>query len=123
MQTTNRLLDDLAKVANSAVTTLVGVKDEIEAIVSHRLERFLAEMDVVPRDEFEAIKAVATTARAEQEKLEKRVVELEARLGVKAPRQAKSTTRAKSKPARKKTAKAKAAPPKKGSAARRSKKR
>ena len=76
MQTSSRFFDDLAKVANSAVSTLAGVKGEIEAMVSQRLERFLADMDVVPRDEFEAIKAVAVKARAEQEKLEKRVARL-----------------------------------------------
>ena len=83
MQTSNRFFDDLAKVANSAVSTLAGVKGEIEAMVSQRLERFLADMDVVPRDEFEAIKAVAVKARAEQEKLEKRMARLEARLAAK----------------------------------------
>jgi len=80
MQTSNRFLDDLAKVANSAVSTLTGVKGEVETILNQRLERFLADMDVVPRDEFEAIKAVAVKARAEQEKLEKRVAHLETRL-------------------------------------------
>ena len=83
MQTSNRFFDDLAKVANSAVSTLAGVKGEIEAMVSQRLERFLADMDVVPRDEFEAIKAVAVKARTEQEKLEKRMARLEARLAAK----------------------------------------
>ena len=83
MQTSSRFFDDLAKVANSAVSTLAGVKGEIESMVSQRLERFLADMDVVPRDEFEAIKAVAVKARAEQEKLEKRVDRLEARLATK----------------------------------------
>ena len=83
MQTSNRFFDDLAKLANSAVSTLAGVKGEIEAMVSQRLERFLADMDVVPRDEFEAIKAVAVKARTEQEKLEKRMARLEARLAAK----------------------------------------
>ena len=71
MQTSSRFFDDLAKVANSAVSTLAGVKGEIEAMVNQRLERFLADMDVVPRDEFDATKAVAVKARAEQEKLER----------------------------------------------------
>jgi len=93
MQTSNRFFDDLAKVANSAVSTLAGVKGEIEAMVSQRLERFLADMDVVPRDEFEAIKAVAVKARAEQEKLEKRVAKLEAVLNSKtAPKSPKKPT-------------------------------
>ena len=103
MQTSNRFFDDLAKVANSAVSTLAGVKGEIEAMVSQRLERFLADMDVVPRDEFEAIKAVAVKARAEQEKLEKRMARLEARLASKPT--AKPATKTRAKPARKAAAK------------------
>ena len=103
MQTSNRFFDDLAKVANSAVSTLAGVKGEIEAMVSQRLERFLADMDVVPRDEFEAIKAVAVKARAEQEKLEKRVAHLETRLAARpAPKtRAKSAAKAPAKAAAK----------------------
>ena len=80
MQTTNRLFDDLARVANGAVTTLVGIKDEVEAIVRTQLERLLADMEMVPREEFDAVKEMAAKARAEQEKLEKRVAELEAKL-------------------------------------------
>lgn len=83
MQTNNRFLDDLAKVANSAVSTLVGIKDEIEAIVNQRVERFLGDRDLVLRDEFEAVKAVAAAARAGEEKLERRVAALEAALAAK----------------------------------------
>ena len=78
MQTNNQILDDIAKVANSAVSTLVGVKSEVEAAVRQQLERLLGELDLVPRDEFEAMKAVAITARTEQEKQEKRIAALEA---------------------------------------------
>ena len=49
MQTSNRLLDDLAKVANGAVSTLVGVKDEIEAIVRQRVDTLLVNADLVQR--------------------------------------------------------------------------
>jgi BMFP domain-containing protein YqiC len=84
MQTKNRMLDDLAKVANGAASTLAGIKGELEALVRQQIDRFLSEMDVVPRDEFEAIKAVAAKARAEQEKLEDRVAALEAALSRKA---------------------------------------
>jgi BMFP domain-containing protein YqiC len=103
MQTSNRFFDDLAKVANSAVSTLAGVKGEIEAMVNQRLERFLTDMDVVPRDEFEAIKAVAVKARAEQEKLEKRMARLEARLAAKPT--AKPAIKTRAKPASKAAAK------------------
>lgn len=80
MQTSNRLLDDLAKVASGAASTLAGVKDEINGLVRQQLERLLADLDLVSREEFEAVKATAATARTEQEKLEKRVVELEAKI-------------------------------------------
>ena len=86
MQTRSRIVDDLARVASGAVSTLAGIKDEIEALVRHRVERLLAEIDAVPRDEFEAVKAMAATARAEQERLEQRVLALEEQL--KAPKKA-----------------------------------
>jgi len=78
MQTSNRILDDLARVANGAVSTLTGIKGELEAMIRHQLERILADRDTVPREEFEAVKAMAAKARAQQEKLEKRVAALEA---------------------------------------------
>jgi len=78
MQTTSRLLDDLAKVANGAVSALVGVREEIDALVRQRIERLAADLDLVSREEFEAVKATAANARAEQEKLEKRLAALEA---------------------------------------------
>jgi BMFP domain-containing protein YqiC len=78
MQTNNRILDDIAKVANGAVSTLIGVKSETEAALRRQLIRLLNEIDLVPRDEFEAMKEVAITARTEQEKQEKRISALEA---------------------------------------------
>lgn len=86
MQTSNRLLDDLAKVASGAVSTLAGVKQEIDALVRQRVERFVAGLELVTREEFEAVKATAANARAEQERLEERVAALEAAL---APKPAK----------------------------------
>lgn len=80
MQTKSRIFDDLAKVAGGAVTTLAGVKAEIDGLVRQRIERLLAGADLVPRDEFDAVKAIAAKARAEQEKLEDRVAALEKRL-------------------------------------------
>ncbi len=99
MQTTNRFLDDMAKVANSAVSTLTGIKGEIEAVVRQQMDRLLADMDLVPRDEFDAVKAMAAKARSEQEKLEKRVVKLEAALAKKAaPKTSPKATKATVKP-------------------------
>lgn len=96
MQTSNRILDDLAKVANGAVATLTGIKDELEAMIRQQIERFLAEGNLVPRNEFDAMADVARNARAAQEKLEVRVAKLEAALAEKqAPKSAKSRAAAK----------------------------
>jgi BMFP domain-containing protein YqiC len=80
MQVDNRLLDDLARMASGAAGALSGVRGELEARMKQQFERILADMDVVPRDEFEAVKAMAAKARLEQEALEKRVAALEAAL-------------------------------------------
>jgi BMFP domain-containing protein YqiC len=105
MQTENRLFDDLARMANGALNTLTGLRDEIESRVRERVERVLANIDMVPRDEFEAVKAIAQKARTEQEDLTAKVAELERRVselsGSAAPRKPAATRRrpAKAKPA------------------------
>ena len=78
MQSRNRLLDDLTKVANSAVNVVSGLKGEIDARMVQQFERVLDGMDLVDRDEFEAVKAMAAEARAENERLSKRLAKLEA---------------------------------------------
>lgn len=110
MQTTNRFLNDLAKMANGAVSTLAGVKDEIDILVRQRIERLLADADMVPREEFEAVKEMAARARAGQEDLEARVAELEKALGRK-PAQ-KATKKAAKKAAKRPAKKAAKASPK-----------
>lgn len=80
MQTSNRFLDDVAKVASGAVSTLAGVRQEVDAMVRQRVERLVADFDLVTRDEFEAVRATAVNARAEQEALEQKVTRLEAEL-------------------------------------------
>ena len=77
MQSQNRFFDDLARVAAGAVGTLSGVKSEVEARLREQLERVLAGMDLVTREEFEAVRAMAANARAEQEDLAQRVAHLE----------------------------------------------
>jgi BMFP domain-containing protein YqiC len=77
MQSQNRFFDDMARVAGGAASALSGVREEIEARLRGQLERILAGMDLVSREEFEAVKAMAATARAEQEDLLRRVAELE----------------------------------------------
>ena len=80
MQSHNRLFDDLARVASGAAGALAGVRPEMEDAFRQKLERYLAEVDLVPRDEFDAIKAVAVKAREAQEGLEARVAALEAEI-------------------------------------------
>jgi BMFP domain-containing protein YqiC len=80
MQTRNRLLDDIAKVANSAAGTLAGVKEEIENLIRHRVESLMADMNMVNRDEFNAVKAMVAKSRSEQERLEAKVKQLEAKI-------------------------------------------
>jgi len=80
MQTQNRFFDDIARVAAGALGTLSGVKTEVETRLREQLERVLAGMDLVSRDEFEAVKAMAAKARSEQEDLARRVAALESRL-------------------------------------------
>ncbi len=80
MQSENRLFDDLARVASGALGALTGMRDEIETRLREQVERVLGRMNLVRREEFEAVQAMAAKARLEQEALEKRVAELEARL-------------------------------------------
>ena len=77
MQTENRLFDDLARVASGAINTLGGLREEIELRVKERIERFAGEMDLVSREEFDAVKAMAAKARADQEALLARIATLE----------------------------------------------
>ncbi|NFV82013.1 accessory factor UbiK family protein [Magnetospirillum aberrantis] len=80
MQTQNPFFDDLARMAGGALGALSGLKAEIETLVRQQFERVMAGADMVPRDEFEAVRALAIKARSEQEDLEVRVAALEAKL-------------------------------------------
>ncbi len=110
MQTDNRLLDDLARLATGAIGTLQGVKTEAETIVRQRLERILSDIDLVGREEFDAVKAMAANARAENEALKARIERLEAALkpargGTRSRPKAKTTAAGDRKRPRKKAAK------------------
>lgn len=73
----NILFDDLARMASGAAGAFMDVKREIETIVNSQLESFSAKMQLVSRDEFEAVKAMAEKAREENEALKKRLDALE----------------------------------------------
>jgi BMFP domain-containing protein YqiC len=81
MQTQNRLLDDLARVAGGALDVAAGMRSEVEARLREQFEGLLGRMDLVTREEFDAVKAMAVKAREEQERLAERVAALEAAVG------------------------------------------
>jgi hypothetical protein len=86
MQTSNRLLDDLARVISGALHAAGGVREEIETRVRERLERLAADMELVSREEVDALRGMVGKARAAQEQLEARVAALEAEVAaLKAP--------------------------------------
>ncbi|WP_119165253.1 accessory factor UbiK family protein [Algihabitans albus] len=100
MQTQNKVIDDLARLASSALGVATGMRHEAEAQFRRQFERILADMDLVTREDYEVTKAIAETARAEQEALAERVAQLEAKLAELSP-----ARKAASKPVRKSTAK------------------
>ena len=77
MPVNSRLLDDLTQVASSSIGSASGIRDELEAIIKRRLETIIADMDLVTREAFEAVKEMAKKAREAQENLSLKVVELE----------------------------------------------
>lgn len=80
MQTENPLLDGLARFFTDAAGAAQSVRTELDTFMRQRLERLVADMDFVPREEFEAVKAMASKARSENERLEARLAEFEAKL-------------------------------------------
>jgi BMFP domain-containing protein YqiC len=80
MQTKNPMLDDLSKIATNALGALQGAKAEVERMARQQVERMVAQMNLVSRDEFDALKAVAAAARADNERLAEQFAALAARL-------------------------------------------
>jgi BMFP domain-containing protein YqiC len=80
MQTSNKLLDDLARVASGVLGVAAGMREEVESAMRQRFARVLGDFDLVTRDEFEAVKAMAVKARTEEEALKLRIVKLEAQV-------------------------------------------
>ena len=85
VQTTNRFFDEVARVMNDAAGAAQGVRREVETLFRNQAERILRELDVVKREDFEAVKDMARLAREENEALKARIAALEAKLGVSAP--------------------------------------
>jgi BMFP domain-containing protein YqiC len=84
-QTRGRLFDDLSRLMSDAAGLAEGAKREVETLARAQLERLMAGMDLVSREEFEAAREMAALARAQNEKLEARIAALEAKLAALSP--------------------------------------
>jgi BMFP domain-containing protein YqiC len=80
-QTSNRFFDEMARLMNDAAGVAQGVRREFDTLLRNQAERMLRDLDVVKREEFEAVKEMARLAREENEALEARIAALEAALG------------------------------------------
>ena len=79
-QTSNRFFDEIARLMNDAAGVASGVRREFDTLFRAQAERMLRDLDLVQREEFEAVKEMARLAREQNEALEARIAALEARL-------------------------------------------
>jgi BMFP domain-containing protein YqiC len=79
-QTTSRFLDELAKLLTDAAGAAQGVRREVETLMKSQAERLVRDMNLVPREEFDAVRDMAAKAREENEQLAERVAALEAEI-------------------------------------------
>jgi BMFP domain-containing protein YqiC len=78
--TSSRFFDELAKLMSNAAGAAQGMRKEFDSLVRTQIERSMAGMDVVQREEFEAVKQMAAKAREENERLQQKLAELETKL-------------------------------------------
>ena len=78
-QTSNRFFDEMARLMNDAAGVAQGVRREFDTLFRSQAERILRDLDVVQREEFEAVKEMARLAREENEALKARIAALEAK--------------------------------------------
>ncbi len=83
--TSSKFFDELAKLMTSASGAAQGVRKEVDTLVQAQVERILNNLNVVKREEFDVVKDMASKARSENEALEKRIAQLEAKLAVQPP--------------------------------------
>ena len=105
--TSSKFFDEVAKLMTNAAGAAQGVRNELDTLVKSQVERVLGDLDVVQREEFEAVRAMAQKAREENATLSARIAELESKLPTpsKAPTSSKAKTKAKvKKPAARKPA-------------------
>jgi BMFP domain-containing protein YqiC len=75
-----RFFEDLAGVAGGAISALAGLREETEAVIRARVDETIRKLELVRRDELDAVTELAANARAGQEAAERRLAALEARL-------------------------------------------
>lgn len=83
LKTDNKFFDEFAKMATGAVSAFAGLREQIHTEIKTQVNRFIVEMDFVPREDFEIVEAMAREARLQNEKLTARLAEIEAHLGLK----------------------------------------
>lgn len=92
-QTNNRLMDELAKLVTNAAGAAQGVRTEVDSFMKTQAEKVLNDMDIVSREEFEAVRDMAVKAREENDALLKRIDVLEAALKKPPAKATKKTTK------------------------------
>ena len=97
MQTNSRIFDDIARLASGALGTAQGVKTEWDNLLHQRMERMIANMDLVPREEFDAIKAMVVSLSETVEKQQAQIAALEKKIAsprkAATPRKSKASTK------------------------------
>ena len=81
-QTNNRFFDEIGRLMNDAAGAAQGAKREFDSVIRNQAEKILRDLDIVKREEFEAVKDMARLAREENETLKARIAVLEAKLGI-----------------------------------------
>jgi hypothetical protein len=81
VQTSNRLFDELGRLMNDATGVAQGMRREVDTLFRTQAERILRDLDVVSREDFEAVKEMARLSREENDALKARITALEAKLG------------------------------------------
>ncbi len=92
-QTSNRFFDEMARLMNDAAGVAQGVRREFDTLFRTQAERILRDLDVVKREEFEAVKEMARLAREENEALKARIAALEAKLAASRPPRSRARPR------------------------------
>jgi len=108
MQSENPILDQLAKLMTNAAGAAKSVRDEIGTMVKTQAERIVNDLDLVPREEFDAMKAMALKSRKEVEYLKARIAALEARAAKNDSRDSRASTAFRNAPIRKQSPRVKA---------------